>query len=178
MKKLIITVLTLALVLTLTACQDTNVTPTMQQSPSPSQTVTDAPTEAPTEAPTVAFGGATLPPRFQDLASLELVRDVIYANENKIIFAYRYSEDYTFPQITGFVASEVQLMGENKTFTVSLDDSDLTVDSVKYVALLTVEGSFEEWEIYPFIIKLTVTFDGGDESPITDFFSYEHELIG
>lgn len=165
------------LMLALTAC-NTNTTPTELPSTAPSQTPTEAPTEAPSESTTVDFGGATLPPRFQDLASLELIRDVLFAGEDKIVFGYRYSQDYNYPEIIGFEVSEVKVTGEDKTFSVNVDGNDLTVDSTKYVALLTVEGSFEEWEIYPFIAQLTITFDGGDQSPITDFFSYEHELIG
>ena len=163
MKKILIFMLVVAIAAVMTACN----VPT--QSTTPEVTVTATPTEKPM---------ATLPNTpFQDLASLELVRDVVSASADKVVFGYKYAESYAYPAIVGFEYEEVKISGEDMPFNVITDKAQLTVDGTEYIILLEVSGSFEEWEIYPFINKLTVTFDGGKTSSITDFFSYECEEI-
>lgn len=161
MKKTVIFLLIAALAIVMTACN----VPTQTATPEASATAT------PTQKPL-----ATLPNTpFQDLASLDLVRDVVSATADKVVFGYKYAESYAYPAITNFEYEEVKISGEDMQYTVITDKSQLTVDGTEYIILLEVNGSFEEWEIYPFINKLTVTFDGGKTSSITDFFSYECE---
>lgn len=160
MKKLIIFALIAVFALAMTAC-------TVPEGITPEASTEATPTQKPV---------ATLPNTpFQDLASLELVRDVVSASADKVVFGYKYAESYSYPSIVGFEYEEVKISGEDKEFNLITDKDKLTVDGVEYIVLLEVSGSFEEWEIYPFINKLTVTFDGGKTSSITDFFSYECE---
>ena len=172
MKKYIAAACIVAVALTFAACADNGSTVTPSASQQATETVSQGNTDAPTVAPSES---STAPTNFQDLASLELIRDAVIRSAEKTVFVYDYEPGYDGKTVTGFSVEQVMLSGEQIEYSVSMEKDDITFEGHEYIVRLEVNGEFEEDEIYPFIINLTVTYDDGTTASITDFFSYESE---
>ena len=175
MKKYIAIFAAAALALSLSACANSatkepasSAASTAQATRQPTAEVTKEPAAQTPEA-TLPDGQTKSPDHFQDLASLDLIRDVTAKSASMVEFTYKYAPGYEGKKITGFTVQSAAISGEDMQFDVKLLTND------EGVAVVTVQGEFEEDEIYPFIINLTAAYEDGSESPIIDFFSYESE---
>ena len=170
MKKYIAIFAAAALALSLSACANSATKEPASSAASTAQT-TQQPTAEVTKEPAAQTpdGQTKSPDHFQDLASLDLIRDVTAKSASMVEFTYKYAPGYEGKKITGFTVQSAAISGEDMQFDVKLLTND------EGVAVVTVQGEFEEDEIYPFIINLTAAYEDGSESPIIDFFSYESE---
>ena len=115
MKKYIAIFAAAALALSLSACANSATKEPASSAASTAQT-TQQPTAEVTKEPAAQTPEATLPDgqtkspdHFQDLASLDLIRDVTAKSASMVEFTYKYAPGYEGKKITGFTVQSAAI---------------------------------------------------------------------